>query len=69
MTLYNKAETILTPRPLPSRTVQLAIASPVDGLLRLSLTIDGKTEEFVIARHVAASMIGYIAKALADDLT
>lgn len=67
MTLYNKAETIIAPRPLPSRTVQLAIASPVGELLRLNLTIDGKTEEFTIARHVAASMIGYVAKALAEN--
>lgn len=47
------------------RRIDLAVAVPLsDDVLRLSLTVGGKTEQFTISRGAAASLAGRIAEAL-----
>ena len=49
--------------------IDLAVASPVDlgKRIKLSLTMGGKTEMFIVKKHVAASLIVELARALANS--
>ena len=53
------------PQSEPVRNLDLAVASPVVGRVRLVLTIDGKTEVVFLNRSVAATVISELARALA----
>ncbi len=46
------------------KEINLLTAQPRGEMLEVVMTIDGRTEKFVIARHTAASAIGYLAGAL-----
>lgn len=48
------------------RSIHLAVARADGDGIRLFLTIDGKTQDFLLARHVAASMIEALARVLAS---
>lgn len=68
MTMFNPAETSLTPRGLgDEKEIGLAVVMPENGTLRCMLTVDGKTETFRVSRRVAASLVGEIAVALAKS--
>lgn len=44
--------------------ISSSTASSQDGMIRLLLVIDGRLQEFLVPRHVAASLIANLAKAL-----
>lgn len=46
--------------------IALAIASKRDGEVLVTLTVEGRTETFVMYPHAAASLAGRLAKALAE---
>jgi len=48
------------------KEIHLAVARPENGMVRVNLVIDGKTEEFVVSRTAAANLVANIAKALAE---
>lgn len=47
--------------------IGMIVASPKNGMLQLSIVVDGRTELFVISRTAAASAAGRIAEALAKS--
>lgn len=51
---------------MTDRTIHLAVARAEGENIRLFLTVDGKPNEFLLARHVAASTIEALARALAS---
>lgn len=50
-----------------TREINLITAAPENGMLRLNIVVDGRTEVYVIPRHAAAGAIGRIAEALAKQ--
>jgi len=46
--------------------VDLAVANPRDGFIRVALTVEGKGVVYVMHRNVAASLATEIVRALAD---
>lgn len=50
-----------------AREIGMIVASPQNGMIRLSVIVDGQTELFVISRTAAASAAGRIAEALAKS--
>lgn len=46
--------------------VDLAVANPRAGMIRVALTVEGKGVVYVMHRNVAASLASELAKALAD---
>lgn len=48
-----------------NEAIQLAVAKPENGMLLLTMVVDGKNQTFTISRPAAASMIRYLAEALA----
>lgn len=53
-----------TPASAPTY-IDLAIATPYDGSVRLIITCEGKMRSFMAKPHVAASLAGELAKVLA----
>lgn len=51
-----------------ARQIQLVVASrSPDGQLRVNMVIEGMTQTFTMARHVAASAVAEISRALAGS--
>ncbi|MBZ9706115.1 hypothetical protein LB543_05195 [Mesorhizobium sp. ESP7-2] len=57
------------PNIITTPQIDLAVASlpAPDGIMLLSLTVGGKIEKFTIRKHVAASLIAELARALANS--
>ncbi len=54
-------------KPDAAREINLVVANPQNGMVRLLLTIEGKSESFVIAKHVAAHAVAQITAALSKS--